>query len=149
MYWNFVKYFIRSSAVTRLIETWDVLKCRTSWQNATKILRINRNMRCIEMAVRAVRVAGLVWLIETWDVLKSDFLNGIDNNAERLIETWDVLKCSLKLSSSSIVCGLIETWDVLKCFLRRHPSPRRIRLIETWDVLKYIVDCFLRCLTCD
>ena len=78
-------------AIRRLIETWDVLKWRTScgvntsklinrnmrcieiW-HLSKILQgiipINRNMRCIEIFRILLWLAIQTWLIETWDVLK-------------------------------------------------------------------------------
>ena len=54
-----------------LIETWDVLKLG---YNSTKVkkIRINRNMRCIEMHNAAEKQDKKYGLIETWDVLKLD-----------------------------------------------------------------------------
>ncbi len=69
MYWNKV-YSFHSLTLTRLIETWDVLK----WDWCSRVfqsdLLINRNMRCIEIIPRAKHIMATAWLIETWDVLK-------------------------------------------------------------------------------
>ena len=155
MYWN---RNISNAAfrLSRLIETWDVLK---SLVNLAK-----------------VEVAGL---IETWDVLKFLKYFGIIIYAIRLIETWDVLKycvvCPKVIGNQinrnmrciEIYCiaawsdpawtinrnmrcieiqscctaapccpGLIETWDVLKCSYAAMVHGQSQRLIETWDVLK-------------
>ncbi len=54
--------------------------------------RINRNMGCIEIALKRMYHVGSYRLIETWDVLKLDIRCAPLVNDQRLIETWDVLK---------------------------------------------------------
>ncbi len=163
MYWN---RNISNAAfrLSRLIETWDVLK---SLVNLAK-----------------VEVAGL---IETWDVLKFLKYFGIIIYAIRLIETWDVLKycvvcpkvignqinrnmrcIEIRNGSGRAESGnminrnmrcieirqwalpwccqrrLIETWDVLKYTVLLPDLIQRERLIETWDVLKFKAAALLR-----
>ncbi len=38
--------------------------------DSLKSLKINRNMRCIEIKVTKHKKPPINWLIETWDVLK-------------------------------------------------------------------------------
>ena len=104
------------SGYTRLIETWDVLKCfnPASLTSAIMInrnmrcieirlcktpvwptMRINRNMRCIEMEVEQRPYKPCVRLIETWDVLKWLDTTKVIARCSWLIETWDVLKWRL------------------------------------------------------
>ena len=74
-----------------LIETWDVLKFDNSY-TAREFIKINRNMRCIEIGVYKIGDTKIAWLIETWDVLKLAWLILPDLRSKGLIETWDVLK---------------------------------------------------------
>ncbi len=69
MYWNRVDD-VHEASTSRLIETWDVLKWKSSASTTT----------------------GKNRLIETWDVLKSWNITTAADQRIRLIETWDVLK---------------------------------------------------------
>ena len=55
-------------------------------------LKININMRCIEIPVLFCVMLSRSWLTLTWDVLKwkNDVKSGVA--ASRLTLTWDVLK---------------------------------------------------------
>ncbi len=53
----------------RLIETWDVLKCKKH-PDIVLVDKINRNMRCIEILAEEGTHTDIEGLIETWDVLK-------------------------------------------------------------------------------
>ena len=61
---------LRLLSFYRLIETWDVLKCREHVAN-DDFKTINRNMRCIEISQHLHPSKSLQRLIKTWDVLKS------------------------------------------------------------------------------
>ena len=81
-----------SDGVPRLIETWDVLK--SSRRPVVPVLiKINRNMRYIEIRQTLRMRPSQPRLIETWDVLKWTYGLTEYDSAVRLIETWDVLKC--------------------------------------------------------
>ena len=113
MYWN-IMGAVKKGTLSRLIETWDVLK----YKPLKSFIPV------------------FLWLIETWDVLKYDFMAEVDsalsiNRNMRCIEIrwespWPVR-----------YVGLIETWDVLKLVLCRNWWLCPVRLIETWDVLKF------------
>ena len=75
-----------------LIETWDVLKCLFKLTHKAVCYLINRNMRCIEIAIVFLPDVAFLRLIETWDVLKYLMSSRSSSAAFRLIETWDVLK---------------------------------------------------------
>jgi len=80
-----------SLSISRLIETWDVLKSGEFTPDDVYV-KINRNMGCIEIVIRNRRYFLLGGLIETWDVLKCVQKHSAKLNGNRLIETWDVLK---------------------------------------------------------
>ena len=88
-----------------------------SWQdNQVLLLKININMRCIEIVIMDGLLDRDVWLTLTWDVLK-----------------WG--------RSGRITCrkhGLTLTWDVLKLVFDRWKINAFQRLTLTWDVLKFI-----------
>ena len=117
MYWNIGSPVIHAPRLW-LIETWDVLKCKIAeddslryfwlietwdvlkWKNTAiniQELRINRNMRCIEIINMRVDTQ--------WRYLINRNMRCIEMEQEilwlhrmnRLIETWDVLKwpCNL------------------------------------------------------
>ena len=75
----------------RLIETWDVLKCKKH-PDIVLVDKINRNMRCIEILAEEGTHTDIEGLIETWDVLKLNDADVGEAMKSRLIETWDVLK---------------------------------------------------------
>ena len=70
MYWNAGPFNGTDYDVKRLIETWDVLKCKF-YKSGTGQDMINRNMRCIEITDTWTICGWYLRLIETWDVLKS------------------------------------------------------------------------------
>ena len=112
---------------------WNTLQLTDREQRAT----INRNMRCIEMFIPAVRPIRLSWLIETWDVLKYPMWR-IKTLTEQLINrNMRCIEIPIKAKQGKTFGRLIETWDVLKCSCASAIAIPDMWLIETWDVLKW------------
>ena len=76
--------------LNRLIETWDVLKCYRMWP-----IRINRNMRCIEMQTHLPTLASVFLINRNMRCIEMQSSSIGEVKKQRLIETWDVLKSVL------------------------------------------------------
>ena len=50
--------------------TWDVLKCKQTYDSFAMPFKININMRCIEIWWCDIQYCQYHWLTLTWDVLK-------------------------------------------------------------------------------
>ena len=98
MYWNKDMLCIKHS-ICGLTLTWDVLKFVQVDGSVAQPVRININMRCIEINV----------MFQAWNELLG------------LTLTWDVLKFVLIVFQAFDTVGLTLTWDVLK-FLCGHDA---------------------------
>ena len=158
--WDVLKWDLLNcsrSALARLTLTWDVLKWYENRIKHCCLLRININMRCIEILISLISINKTTRLTLTWDVLK--LLHTFLTRGRRLIninmrcieitfalakgdENWKIninMRC-IEMKTDGVKT---EMWHLININMRciemrkeKKVQKAKIGLTLTWDVLK-------------